>query len=73
MRLTRNPGALFTGSGSLSIWRTKARARGTSAAADCAPDHDLDQHHLRHRIEEVQADEPRRIGERTGNRFERNR
>src|SRR5439155_1130553 len=30
-RLTRNPGASFTGSGSLSIWRTKAAAFFTSS------------------------------------------
>ena len=37
MRLTRKPGALFTGSGSLSICRTKAAARGTSASCVCRP------------------------------------
>ena len=37
MRLTRNPGALFTGSGSLSIWRTNAAACGTSASRVCRP------------------------------------
>ena len=71
-RLTRNPGALFTGSGSLSIWRTNAAACGTRTSPRLPADHDLDQHHLRDRIEEMQADEPRRIGERTRDLLERN-
>ena len=71
-RLTRNPGALFTGSGSLSICRTKAAACGTSALARVRADDDLDQHHLRHRIEEMQADEARRVGQRLRDILERN-
>ena len=64
MRLTRKPGALFTGSGSLSIWRTNAAAARRASRASRAPTHDLDEHHARDRIEEVDADEARRVGER---------
>ena len=63
-RLTRKPGALFTGSGSLSIWRTNAAACATMLSRVSLPDHDLDEHHLRHGIEEVEPDERDRVGER---------
>ena len=70
-RLTRNPGALFTGSGSLSICRTNAAAGAHQVAVRARADDDLDQHHLRHRVEEVQPDEPRRVGERRRDFLER--
>jgi hypothetical protein len=70
--LTRNPGASFTGSGSLSIWRTKAAPLAQHAGVACPrPSHDLDQLHLRHRVEEVDADEPRRVAQRRGDVGER--
>jgi hypothetical protein len=57
--LTRKPGASFTGSGSLSIRRTKAGgAVGRFRVASA--DHHLDQRHHRHRVEEVDADQARR-------------
>ncbi len=63
-RLTRKPGALLTGSGSLSIWRTNAAAAGTMLRVCPGADDDLHQHHLRDRIEKVDPDEPGGIAHR---------
>jgi hypothetical protein len=65
--LTRKPGASFTGSGSLSILRTKAAALLRRFGRGALAGHHLDQRHHRHRIEEVDADQARRILERRRN------
>ena len=55
-RLTRKPGALFTGSGSLSMLAHECRGARHERRLRRSPDDDFDQHHPRHRIEEMQAD-----------------
>ena len=53
-------------SGNLSMAVTKAAPTLHLVLAALRPAHDLDQRHLRHGIEEVEADEAARIGQRGG-------
>ena len=59
-RLTKKPGALFTGAGNRSMRPRKARAVGQHLVGDLVVAHHLDELHARHRIEEVNADQPLR-------------
>jgi hypothetical protein len=61
MRLTTKPGSSPAMHHFLAQLSAKARARATVSGGGEARDH-LDQAHDRHRIEEVHADEARRIG-----------
>ena len=71
-RLTRKPGALFTGAGSRSMRPRKARASASTSARDLVVADDLDQLHARHRIEEMNADEPLRPRQSFAQLLERN-
>ena len=56
-RLTRKPGALFTGAGSRSIAAEERARLRQHVGRHLVVAHHLDQLHARHRIEEMQADE----------------
>ena len=61
--MTRKPGRAAAGQGQLVDLRVKASAGLHVSALRALGRDDLDQRHLRHRIEEVQADEPAGVGE----------
>ena len=66
MRFTTKPGALLQGSGSLSSLRVNQSAWRSASALRAGALHDFHQLHLRHGIEEMNADQAARFAQLLG-------